>query len=93
MCFKFLKKTISICLIGLGVRNISGIITSFVMVVIYIRSRYNYLRICMYILLKRIGEWWYEYCSKKSSEMFKGNSQASFWNKGLNTYLYVIKNT
>jgi len=84
MCFKFLKKTIAICLIGLGARNISCIITSFILVVIYIWIRHNYLWICLYILLKN-GVWRYEYCCKKSSKVLKGNSEDYFWNKRLNT--------
>ena len=74
----------------IGSRYIASTITSFILVVIYIWFRHNYMWICLYILL-RIGEWEYEHCSKKSSKMLKRNSETSFWNKGLNTYFVLNK--
>ena len=75
-----LKKTIAVCLIGLG-RNIISSIASNIRLAIYNRNsyycRWNYVD----NMLAQKGCETYDYSRKESSKVFKGNSKTYIWNK------------
>jgi len=62
-------------------RNITSIIFTNNRMVIFNRHNSNISRDIMVALLKK--EVTYDYCSKKSSKMFKRNSKIIIWNKRL----------
>ena len=81
--FEALKKTIGVCLMGLGLRNITSIITSYYWMAIYNRSinsyPWNYVAFFKKIEYLK-GDVKYEDCSKKSTKMFKRTCKIIIWN-------------